>query len=115
MINCGCSIGVRIPRCRFGDLGSNSSRHILRLRLFSKLFDCFFSQSLVPGGSVEKLLATYDSKRRELPPPVTVWEWGWTKSAETWNGRVAMLAFLMLLALEVTSGEGILHKLGLLS
>ncbi|KAI4330072.1 hypothetical protein MLD38_028380 [Melastoma candidum] len=42
-------------------------------------------QSLVPLGSVEELLAVYDSQRRELPPPVTFWEWGWTKSAETWN------------------------------
>ncbi|OMO55357.1 Ferrochelatase [Corchorus capsularis] len=57
-------------------------------------------QSLVPLGSVEELLAVYDSQRRELPPPVTVWEWGWTKSAETWNGRAAMLAVLVLLVLE---------------
>lgn len=71
-------------------------------------------QSLVPLGSVEELLATYDSQRRELPPPVTVWEWGWTKSAETWNGRAAMLAVLVLLFLEVTTGEGFLHQWGLL-
>uniref|UniRef100_A0A0D9WVJ1 Ferrochelatase n=1 Tax=Leersia perrieri TaxID=77586 RepID=A0A0D9WVJ1_9ORYZ len=57
-------------------------------------------QPLVPLGSVEELLAAYDSKRNELPPPVTVWEWGWTKSAETWNGRAAMLAVLALLVLE---------------
>ncbi|CAN6906040.1 unnamed protein product [Brassica oleracea] len=54
-------------------------------------------QSLVPLGSVEELLATYDSQRRELPAPVTMWEWGWTRSAETWNGRAAMLAVLALL------------------
>ncbi|KAH7566107.1 hypothetical protein JRO89_XS08G0087600 [Xanthoceras sorbifolium] len=71
-------------------------------------------QSLVPLGSVEELLATYDSKRRELPPPVTVWEWGWTRSAETWNGRAAMLAVLVLLVLEVTTGEGFLHQWGIL-
>ncbi|XP_022750813.1 ferrochelatase-2, chloroplastic isoform X3 [Durio zibethinus] len=71
-------------------------------------------QSLVPLGSVEELLATYDSQRRELPPPVTVWEWGWTKSAETWNGRAAMLAVLVLLLLEVTTGEGFLHQWGVL-
>ncbi|KAG8478716.1 hypothetical protein CXB51_028584 [Gossypium anomalum] len=71
-------------------------------------------QSLVPLGSVEELLATYDSQRRELPPPVIVWEWGWTKSAETWNGRAAMLAVLMLLLLEVTTGEGFLHQWGIL-
>lgn len=71
-------------------------------------------QSLVPLGSVEELLATYDSQRRELPPPVTLWEWGWTKSAETWNGRAAMLAVLVLLFLEVTTGEGFLHQWGIL-
>lgn len=70
-------------------------------------------QSLVPLGSVEELLAAYDSQRRELPPPVTVWEWGWTKSAETWNGRAAMLAVLVLLVLEVTTGEGFLHQWGI--
>ncbi|KAK9919287.1 hypothetical protein M0R45_027894 [Rubus argutus] len=71
-------------------------------------------QSLVPLGSVEELLAAYDSQRRELPPPVTVWEWGWTKSAETWNGRAAMLAVVVLLVLEVTTGEGFLHQWGIL-
>ncbi|KAG2651606.1 hypothetical protein PVAP13_1NG292900 [Panicum virgatum] len=71
-------------------------------------------QSLVPLGSVEELLAAYDSKRDELPPPVIVWEWGWTKSAETWNGRAAMLAVLVLLMLEVTTGEGFLHQWGIL-
>ncbi|XP_018500803.1 ferrochelatase-2, chloroplastic-like isoform X1 [Pyrus x bretschneideri] len=71
-------------------------------------------QSLVPLGSVEELLATYDSQRRELPAPVTVWEWGWTKSAETWNGRAAMLAVVVLLVLEVTTGEGFLHQWGIL-
>ncbi|KAL6899760.1 hypothetical protein ACP4OV_006418 [Aristida adscensionis] len=71
-------------------------------------------QSLVPLGSVEELLAAYDSKRDELPPPVIVWEWGWTKSAETWNGRAAMLAVLVLLVLEVTTGEGFLHQWGIL-
>lgn len=63
---------------------------------------------------MEELLAVYDSQRRELPAPVTVWEWGWTKSAETWNGRAAMLAVLVLLVLEVTTGEGFLHQWGIL-
>lgn len=71
-------------------------------------------QSLVPLGSVEELLAAYDSQRRELPPPILVWEWGWTKSAETWNGRAAMIAVLLLLFLEVTTGEGFLHQWGIL-
>ncbi|KAI5383957.1 ferrochelatase-2, chloroplastic [Lathyrus oleraceus] len=71
-------------------------------------------QSLVPLGSVEELLAAYDSQRRELPPPILVWEWGWTRSAETWNGRAAMIAVLLLLFLEVTTGEGFLHQWGIL-
>lgn len=71
-------------------------------------------QPLVPLGSVEELLATYDIERRELPAPVAMWEWGWTKSAETWNGRAAMLAVLALLVLEVTTGQGILHQFGVL-
>lgn len=71
-------------------------------------------QSLIPLGSVGELLATYDTQRRELPPPVPVWEWGWTKSAETWNGRAGMLAVLALLLLEVSTGQGILHQIGIL-
>ncbi|XP_020582573.1 ferrochelatase-2, chloroplastic isoform X2 [Phalaenopsis equestris] len=71
-------------------------------------------QSLVPLGSVEELLATYDTKREKLPPPVLVWEWGWTRSAETWNGRAAMIAVLGLLVLEVTTGQGFLHQWGIL-
>ncbi|CAI5984004.1 unnamed protein product [Closterium sp. NIES-64] len=71
-------------------------------------------QALVPLGSVEELLATYDIERRELPAPVAMWEWGWTKSAETWNGRAAMVAVLGLLLLEVSTGRGILHQLGIL-
>lgn len=73
-----------------------------------------FLQTLVPLGSVEELLAAYDSTRAELPSPVNLWVWGWTKSAETWNGRVAMLAVLALLVVEVTTGHGLLHHWGIL-
>ncbi|KAL5075101.1 hypothetical protein RYX36_014085 [Vicia faba] len=71
-------------------------------------------QSLVPLGSVEELLATYDSQHRELPSPVIVWQWGLTKSAETWNGRVAMLAVLLLLFFEVTTPDSVFHQWGIL-
>jgi len=70
--------------------------------------------SLVPSGSVEQLLEVYDRERMELPPPVSVWEWGFTKSAETWNGRFAMLAVFILLVLEVATGSGVLHQMGAL-
>ena len=34
-------------------------------------------------------MAIYDRAKRVLPAPVEVWQWGWTKSAEVWNGRIA--------------------------
>ncbi|KAL4514353.1 hypothetical protein Ndes2526B_g03979 [Nannochloris sp. 'desiccata'] len=69
------------------------------------------SESLVPLGEVDALLETYDKDRKVLPPPVLVWQWGWTKSAETWNGRIAMLSIIIILLLEVTTGRGVLSSL----
>ncbi|CAN1209590.1 ferrochelatase [Tumidithrix helvetica PCC 7403] len=40
--------------------------------------------------------------------PQERWEWGMTTSAEVWNGRIAMLGFLILL-LELWFGRGLLH------
>lgn len=65
--------------------------------------------AMVPLGDVQSLLETYDRDRRVLPPPVVPWKWGWTKSAETWNGRIAMLAIVVILMLEVTTGHGVLN------
>lgn len=45
--------------------------------------------------------------------PQERWEWGMTSTAEVWNGRLAMLGFLALL-LELISGHGPLHFVGLL-
>ncbi|TAN88798.1 MAG: ferrochelatase [Phormidium sp. SL48-SHIP] len=45
--------------------------------------------------------------------PQERWEWGLTASAETWNGRLAMLGFLALMA-ELITGYGPLHFVGLL-
>ncbi|RMG14342.1 MAG: ferrochelatase [Cyanobacteria bacterium J055] len=45
--------------------------------------------------------------------PQERWEWGMTPAAEVWNGRVAMIGFLLLLA-EMISGNGPLHYIGLL-
>ena len=48
----------------------------------------------------------------KLYPPER-WEWGLTNAAEKWNGRLAMIGFLALLV-ELFSGHGPLHSLGLL-
>jgi protoporphyrin/coproporphyrin ferrochelatase len=45
--------------------------------------------------------------------PQESWEWGLTTSAEVWNGRIAMLGFIALI-LELLSGHGPLHFVGLL-
>ena len=54
----------------------------------------------------------------ELPTKVKLypqekWEWGWNNSSEVWNGRIAMVGFSAFL-LELLSGHGPLHALGLL-
>ena len=45
--------------------------------------------------------------------PQEKWVWGWNNSSEVWNGRLAMLGFSAFL-LELISGKGPLHALGLL-
>ena len=39
---------------------------------------------------------------------------GFTLFAETWNGRLAMLGFVIGLATELLTGQGILSQLGLM-
>jgi hypothetical protein len=39
---------------------------------------------------------------------------GFSKFAETWNGRLAMLGFVIGLATEYLTGQGILSQLGLM-
>jgi ferrochelatase len=64
-----------------------------------------------PTGTVRAVLKTYDRERRTLPPPsLTRWAWGWTRSAETWNGRIAMVAILAVVLLEAATGEGVLAR-----
>ena len=55
---------------------------------------------------------THPKKNMKMYPPEK-WEWGLTTAAEVWNGRLAMVGFLALLA-ELVSGHGPLHLVGLL-
>ncbi|MEN9216451.1 MAG: chlorophyll a/b-binding protein [Gloeomargarita sp. HHBFW_bins_162] len=41
-------------------------------------------------------------------------KFGFTNFAETWNGRLAMLGFLIGIATELLTGKGILAQLGLM-
>jgi len=62
------------------------------------------------AGDLDTLLDAYDRDRRTLPAPVEPWSWGWTKSAETWNGRIAMVAIIIILLLEATTGQSFLSN-----
>ena len=65
------------------------------------------AQGLVPPGSVNDLLDTYDAERLPLPAPEGGLSWGWTKGAETLNGRIAMLTVTILLAVELLTGRSV--------
>jgi hypothetical protein len=41
------------------------------------------------------------------------WVWGFTSSAENWNGRLAMLGFFFTLVIEILTGKGIIHFVGI--
>ncbi|MFB2920017.1 ferrochelatase [Aerosakkonema funiforme] len=60
-----------------------------------------------------KLAEVTQMKKKVKMYPQERWEWGLTTSAEVWNGRVAMIALIALL-LELMSGQGPLHLVGLL-
>ena len=40
-------------------------------------------------------------------------KWRFTNFAETWNGRVAMMGFIIGLATELLTGQGILDQMGM--
>jgi ferrochelatase len=60
-----------------------------------------------------KLAEVTQLKKKVKMYPQERWEWGLTTSAEVWNGRIAMIGFIALL-LELISGHGPLHFVGLL-
>ncbi|MGV0023441.1 chlorophyll a/b-binding protein [Phormidesmis priestleyi] len=42
------------------------------------------------------------------------WKWGFTPSAEIWNGRLAMFGIVAAIVVDLATGNGTLHFLGLL-
>lgn len=76
----------------------------------SDLADLVLDSLKAPSCKLDQVLQT--EKTTKIYPPER-WEWGMTTAAEVWNGRLAMLGFLALL-LELVSGQGPLHFVGLL-
>jgi hypothetical protein len=42
------------------------------------------------------------------------WTYGFTPGAENWNGRLAMIGFVAAIAVELVSGQGVLHFWGII-
>ncbi|MBD2139064.1 ferrochelatase [Anabaena sp. FACHB-1237] len=61
-----------------------------------------------------KLAQVTQMKKKVKMYPQERWEWGMTTSAEVWNGRIAMLGFIALI-IELITGKGLLHLIGILS
>jgi ferrochelatase len=67
--------------------------------------------------SLQEEPTTFDMVTRPIKNmkmyPQERWEWGLSTSAEVWNGRLAMIGFIALV-IELISGQGPLHFVGLL-
>jgi ferrochelatase len=51
--------------------------------------------------------------RNQKPMTDSTSRFGFVAFAETWNGRLAMMGFVIGLATEILTGQGILHQIGL--
>lgn len=49
-----------------------------------------------------------------MPTLVPEEKLGFTKFAELWNGRLAMIGFVAAIILDLNTGHGVLRQLGLL-
>ena len=47
-------------------------------------------------------------------PPIPEQKMGFTRFAELWNGRLAMIGFLSAILVEMATGQGILGQLGIM-
>ncbi|MBD1877450.1 chlorophyll a/b-binding protein [Coleofasciculus sp. FACHB-T130] len=42
------------------------------------------------------------------------WKWGFTPSAEIWNGRLAMVGIVIAVLIDLVSGQGVLQFWGII-
>jgi len=71
--------------------------------------DCFFQRFIING----KEFREYKWKWLEIAPMSDNTRFGFVNFAETWNGRLAMLGFVIGLGTELLTGQGILSQIGL--
>lgn len=58
---------------------------------------------------------TNQDSKEQIYEPILHWSWGFTPSAEIWNGRFAMIGFSAATVIELLTGNGYLHLLRLIS
>jgi ferrochelatase len=94
--------------------GIQHFRRVPALNTHPRFIDALATLSIeamnAPNRSFDQV--THPKKRVKMYPQER-WEWGLTSAAERWNGRLAMIGFIALL-LELISGQGPLHFVGLL-
>ena len=73
-------------------------------------------RDLASEDTISPLTMRYTSlkfRNHELPMSDSTTRFGFVAFAETWNGRLAMLGFVIGLATELLTGQGILSQIGL--
>jgi hypothetical protein len=66
------------------------------------------------GLYVKLCIGDRNKKKESLDMENQEAKFGFTEFAETWNGRLAMLGFVIGLATEYLTGQGILSQIGIM-
>ena len=63
--------------------------------------------------SLHMLLQLVHRTEKPMTNSTSSSRFGFVAFAETWNGRLAMMGFVIGLGTEILTGQGILHQIGL--
>jgi len=62
--------------------------------------------------SIIKIPYTYIKENNYKKMKKNLWFWGFTDSAEMWNGRFAMIGFITVIFIELVTSKGLLYLVG---
>lgn len=58
--------------------------------------------------------SAWSELRADALREANAFEPGWTRGAESWNGRLAMLGLVAAVTIELSTGQGVLHFFGIM-